>query len=114
MSHSIDDPYLVYRETRRRARKAHVCTACDEAIAPGLTYWAVAALYRDHTVEAVKRCERCQAMHVHLRGLGSPLVWPAEALDCGENYVFEWGMEPPDHIAALAFVLPGEPIPVDE
>lgn len=111
MSHSVDECYDFYKETHRKARKGHKCDACKEAISAGHHYWLVAWVY-DGEAESVKRCERCQTIHMHLRKKcredgGYDALWPAEKLDCGLKYEDEWG-ELPDEIAALAFALPGE------
>lgn len=110
MSHEFDECYPVYSETRRRARKTHECSACDEPIAAGHRYWRVMLINLERNVETYKRCERCQALHMHLRVKGDGDTWPAEALDCGEEYEDHFG-QVPERIAALAFLLPGEPIP---
>lgn len=105
------EPAAVYNEARRRARKPHKCSACAETIQPRHTYWRVCIIY-DGDVETVKRCERCQTLHRHLRTLRSERrgwdTWPSERLDCGEDYFGHWGAEPPPEIAALAFTTPEE------
>lgn len=106
MSHDIDETYDVYAETHRRARKAHECDACGERIGPGVTYWRVFVVF-DGSAEAHKRCNRCQAIHVHLRSLDPGRRWPDERLACGLDYEDEWG-DLPEEIAALAFALPGD------
>ena len=107
MSHQVDERYAVYSETRRRAIKRHKCSACKEAIMPGNTYHVIAIIFEG--VESLKRCERCQKIHMHLRSLGrDDDMWPDERLNCGEEYSEHWGVEPPEDIAALAFALPGE------
>ncbi|HEU4615550.1 MAG TPA: hypothetical protein VFS15_25825, partial [Kofleriaceae bacterium] len=75
--------------------------------APNATYWRIRVVF-DRSAETIKRCERCQAIHLHLRTLGDSDVWPDERLDCGEEYAAHWGEAPPEAIAALAFALPGE------
>ena len=105
MSHEVDERYAVYSETRRRAIKQHKCSACKEAIRPGHTYHVIAIIFEG--VESLKRCERCQAIHLHLRTLDRDM-WPDERLNCGEEYREHWGREPPPEIAAMAFALPGE------
>lgn len=106
MSHSIDERYEAYIETLRVARKAHVCAACAEPIAPGHRYYTIRIVYQG--IEGLKRCLKCQAIHEHLRGLEPGEMWPAEKLDCGEDYEEHWGGEPPAEIAALAFMTPEE------
>jgi hypothetical protein len=106
MSHPIEETYEVYSENRRRARKPHACSACSEPISVGHYFWYIFIIFEGET-NTVKRCERCQAIHVHLRGMGDEM-WPDERLACGEEYREHWGTEPPAEIAALAFALPGD------
>jgi hypothetical protein len=107
MGHAVDETYAVYSETNRRARKEHQCDACDERIGPGVTYWYIATVF-ERRATAHKRCNRCQAIHVHLRGLCRyDEMWPDERLACGLKYEDEWGELPPE-IEALAFALPGD------
>lgn len=110
MSYHCDERYDVYDERRTTARKAHECDACDQVIAPGDIYYRIRWVY-DGSADGVKRCIRCQFIHEHLRELGDGEMWPAERLDCGEDYEPHWGHKPPEHIAALAFWNRGEPLP---
>lgn len=111
MSHSVDECYAFYNENRVKARKEHQCCACKETIHARTTYWVISWVF-EGVAESVKRCERCQAIHIHLRkrcaDSGSDM-WPNERLACGLTYEGEWG-ELPEHIAALAFALPSEVI----
>lgn len=111
MSHSVDDYYDVYDETWRKARKEHTCDACDEPIPAKTDYVRVFILF-DGTKHSLKRCARCQAIHLHLRKRGLDHkydhLWPDEWLNCGESYRDHWGENPPPEIAKLAFALPGE------
>lgn len=107
MSHAVDMLYDIYNEQHVRAHKEHRCGACHEAIAPGHTYWRVHIVF-DGSARTVKRCERCQALHLHLRGISNDWdIWPDEELNCDQSYEEEWGELPPE-IAALAFVRPEE------
>lgn len=113
MSGYYDETYEVYKEEPVTARKAHTCDACKETIPAKATYWKVFTLF-DGNVDSLKRCNRCEAIHVHLRNLCAGTgdeIWPDERLACGLKYEDEWG-ELPDHIAALAFALPSEPYEV--
>ena len=113
MSHSCDATYDVYDESRLTARKAHECDACDLPIRPGDGYWRI--FYRfEGRAEHVKRCLRCQVIHEHLRTLAPGEMWPAEKLDCGEEYRQHWDCDPPEWIADLAFWSPGESLPAIE
>jgi hypothetical protein len=109
MSHSVDETYAVYDERHVRARKPHRCDACEETIERGHRYWRIGIVWDG--ARTVRRCERCQAMHQHLRTLclGSyDDMWPDERLRCGTDYRREWDRDPPAEIAALAFATPEE------
>jgi len=107
VSHSVDEQYDVYKESRRKARKPHGCHACGETIRNGDSY-TVASIVFDGSARSVKRCARCQVLHEHLRELGAMYdMWPNERLACGILYEDEWGRVP-DDVARLAFALPGE------
>lgn len=106
MSHAIDEHYKAYVETLRCAAKDHTCDACDEPISKGHRYYAISWIF--YGPGSCKRCLRCQAVHVHLRTLDPYEMWPAEKLDCGEEYTEHWGKEPPPEIADLAFKTPEE------
>lgn len=108
MSHYTEETYSVYDESLRRARKEHRCSACREKISAGHSYTRVAIVF-DGEAETVKRCARCQAIHLHLRAKGrEDGMWPDERLNCGETYRGHWGEDPPEEIAALAFAKQGE------
>ncbi|TFG38795.1 MAG: hypothetical protein E4H44_03290 [Candidatus Aminicenantes bacterium] len=107
MSHSVDETYVIYDETWRKARKQHRCDACNEPISVGHQYARVFILF-DGEKSNRKRCARCQRIHEHLRTVDKyGDTWPDENLACGQSYEDEWGECPPE-IAALAFALPGE------
>lgn len=113
MSNYCDETYDVYVEDRVKARKEHRCSACEERIPPGVTYWRIRWVF-DSSASGVKRCERCQAIHLHLRQKCREQtygdLWPDERLACGLKYEDEWG-DLPEEIAALAFALPSDPMP---
>ncbi len=113
MSYYADEHYAVYHEVRVFASKQHDCDAvlCSEPIRKGDPYWRISIVY-DGRAETVKRCVRCQAIHLHLRDLGDD-TWPDERLACGQDYAEEWGGPPPAEIAALAFWKAGEALPAD-
>lgn len=115
MSQLCDGIADVYNETFPRARRRHVCGACGETIATGDVYARV-VIIGDRELHSVKRCARCQALHVHLRhlckrsfdrrwALSIPVValWPDEDLACGLSYEDEWGAVPAE-VAELAFI----------
>jgi hypothetical protein len=90
-----------WNATYRKARKEHQCYACDEAIRKGDRYRYSSGIW-DHEPESFKHCLRCSTL---LEALPSGAQLD---LNCGE--VWE---NPPEHIAALAFMLPGEPLPAE-
>jgi hypothetical protein len=105
VSYEADEAYSVYDETLTRARKEHRCDACKETIRPKDSYWRVRWVF-EKSADGVKRCLRCQAVHLHLRKLcwkSYEPLWPDERLNCGTDYEEEWG-ELPREIAALAFI----------
>ncbi len=114
MSHSVDETYDVYTETLRCAAKNHKCDACGEKILKGTHYFSIHCVW-DGSAETIKRCKRCQTIHLHLRTLAPGTMWPDEELNCGEEYKEHWGQEPPPEIAALAFMNPEDvPLPLHE
>lgn len=116
MSFQADGTNDVYHEVRVIARKQHECDSvlCSDHIRPGDAYWRISIVF-DGRAETVKRCLRCQHLHEHLRVLCRRMgdsMWPDERLACGLDYAEEWG-DVPEHIAALAFWRPGDPLPCD-
>jgi hypothetical protein len=107
MSYECDEQYAVYEEKEVRARKFHKCSACGERILPLSRYFRINIVF-DGSVETIKRCRRCQALHLHLRTLDDHQsfcsLWPDERLNCGEEYSKHWGQPPPPEIEALAFL----------
>jgi RNase P subunit RPR2 len=103
--------------TEPTARKRHTCHACGEAITPGRKYARVAFLY-DGSWHVTKRCERCQVIFEHLskriRAAGDSEEYCDPSLNCGHEYEERWRDPPPDHIAALAFWRPGDPLPTED
>ena len=115
MSEYGDGDYCsVWSETDPKARKEHVCDACHETIAPGRKYHRTFSIF-EGTPNTNVRCERCQAIFVHLtermRTEGDREEYCNPELACGHEYKERWDEPPPDHIAALAFWLPGDPLP---
>jgi len=124
MSFDGDGEYAdVWRQTTRRARKEHACSACHQTIERG-------HLYVEHViigggdVDNLKRCARCDAaIYQHLMALSSErrearrrgglgdfddFDQPMPALNCGHTYKEVHGVEPPEHIARLAFMTQDE------
>lgn len=105
MSYESDERYTVYEERLHTAHKQHTCDACGRPISPGDVYCSVFTLWSDGS-DSLKRCGACQKTHEHLRELCKSieyLMWPDERLACGLDYAEEWGDDPPEEIAALAF-----------
>lgn len=103
-----DGPADVYMNVTRRARKAHICSACAEQIQPQQRY-TLTTVIGDREVETFKRCARCETIHAHLRDRADVQdEWPDERLDCGDSYEDVFCEPPPLEIEALAFALPGE------
>jgi hypothetical protein len=100
----------------RKARKTHTCSACRETIAPGQRYHRTFYVFEGDP-GVVIRCARCEAIYTHLnarmRDEGDHGEYCAAELDCGDTYEERWEEAPPPEIAALAFWLPGDPLPVD-
>ncbi len=108
MSHYVEDYYSVYNEKTVRARVEHFCDACTEKISRGHRYARIGIIF-EKVAETIKRCLRCQTIHIHIRGLDtSGDSWPDEKLACGNNYKDHWGVDPPEEIQDLAFVTPDE------
>jgi hypothetical protein len=88
----------------RRARKEHRCFACHEAIRPGDRYHFEAQKYDEF--ETFKHCARCWAIANAILSAGAESVrWD---LNCGVSWEEAFGAEPPDEVAALAFMTPDE------
>lgn len=103
MGYGYDETYAVYNEQKTKARKPHTCSACEETIQPSHTYWRVSILFHGDW-RSLKRCERCQAVHNHLKEILSYRdEWPEEDLNCGMDYEDEHGPMPTE-VAELAFV----------
>lgn len=115
MCEEADGVCPVWNRQHRTARKRHVCDACREAIEPGHRYYRTSALY-DGSWASWKHCERCDAMFNAIssenRRHGFYMAVDVD-LNCGETWWHTFGPVPP-HIDALAFWLPGEPLPAPE
>lgn len=84
----------------RRARKEHRCVACRETIRRGDRYHRTVQAY-DGTVDESRHCARCWFMCEALWADGVESV--ELDLNCGEI----WD-DPPDDVAALAFMSPSD------
>jgi hypothetical protein len=104
----------VHVETTPRARKTYVCRACHEPIKPGQRYHRSFFVW-EGIPDTTRRCERCQAIYTHLsariRAEGDGEEFCDDDLNCGHSYEERWEEPPPAEIAALAFWLPGDPLP---
>ena len=100
-----DESCPVWSEEHRTARRQHECSGCGEVISPGHSYTRTAVLW-DGSWGTWKHCLRCSTLVAALKPrLGACFGTETLDLNCGE--VWE---DPPEHIAALAFVLPGEDV----
>lgn len=108
------EPIDAWRDTWYRARKTHKCHACGEQIEPGQRYHYTACVSAG-AVDHWKRCERCQAIYIHLhdriRKEGDDDEFCDPALNCGHEYEQRWEEKPPEWLAAMAFWRPGDPLP---
>jgi hypothetical protein len=107
----------VWQDRWLTARKPHRCHACRMTIEPGHRYHNTFSVY-DGNADTTKRCARCQAIYEHLskRMRAEPDPWENDeycnpTLSCGHEYRERWNEDPPPEIAALAFWLPGDPLP---
>jgi hypothetical protein len=94
-----------YSEKWRKARKEHQCCACHETIGAGHRYHYLSGIWEGEP-EEFKHCARCWKIYELLvdraREQGNDVA-PSLLLDCGTVW-----KDPPDEIAALAFVTQGE------
>lgn len=114
MSCSSDEYCEDFEHGWRAAAMSLRCDACEIQIAIGDRYhWETWVFDGDDDASA--RCVRCQAIYEHLtermRLGGDRDEFCAPALDCGDEYEERWDEPPPPEIAALAFWLPGDPLP---
>lgn len=91
-------------EEWRKAKKEHKCYACREIIRIGDRYHFIAQ--KDDEFFTVKHCARCWTMGEAILEAGSD-SWQYD-LACGVSWQEAFGQEPPDEIARLAFITPGE------
>jgi len=98
----------------RTARIEHRCAACGETVRPGDKYARTFYVF-DGDAHTVKRCARCEAIYDHLckrmAEEGDQDEYCNDRLACGHGYRERWEEDPPPEIAALAFWLPGDPVP---
>ena len=101
----------IWNETVRTARKAHRCFGCKaETIRPGDRYVETRTLF-DGSWEGWKHCMRCHAMWKAIHAVADFDEHIDPGLDCGETWESAGRGVLPERIAALAFWLPGEPLP---
>lgn len=101
------EPFDVFETCVRRARKEHKCRACGEMIRRGDLYSYSFAVF-DGKPEQVRRCARCELIYRHLDGLMADDQAVDWELNCGHSYAEAHDCDPPEAIAALAFVTPDE------
>ena len=96
-----------WSEKWRVARVHHKCCACDESIAPGHRYHYLSGIW-DGEPDSFKHCQRCWALYLAILDR-TPAGDSIELrLDCGELWNTSFEEPPPDHVAALAFAIPGD------
>lgn len=114
MSEYCDEHADIYRVAQKRARKTHTCSACNGDVRKGDLYTREDVLFEREWTHTI-RCDRCQVIYEHLLEMcrlhGEGDEYPNPELDCGHEYKERWGVEPPEWLAALAFWLPGDPLP---
>jgi hypothetical protein len=96
----------LYQERTRTARKESYCSACFETIAVGHRYHYIFGKW-DGDVGEFRHCMRCSAIFTAIEQARPGIVIDL-ALACGETWQDALGVDPPEHVAVLAFVLPGE------
>ena len=125
------EPCAIWDSEMRKARKAHMCNACKRTITPGERYEHTDTMH-EGSFGYHKRCAPCVAIYEHLRAklwderrafCRTPLgQWDGDfdpiteeishLLDCEHrDYAKRWGVEPPAWVQALAFWVPGDPLP---
>jgi len=112
MCDPADGTCPVWERVRRTARKSHVCEGCTETIDPGTVYFVTSALWEGEW-SRWKHCIRCDAMFNAIINANAEFGYYVAVdprLDCGESWDSVFGATP-EHIQALAFWLPGDPVP---
>lgn len=111
MSCTYDGRNDFERWSEHCSQKGRTCAACRERISKGQRYVAFVSLCEGYFATTIY-CQRCKALIDHLVAESRDFdEGPDPYLDCGHDYEEVHGRPPPDHIAALAFWLPGDPIP---
>jgi hypothetical protein len=102
------EPYTVHSARVIRARKEHKCYACKEVIRRGDLY-AYTFIVFEGEPDVTKRCARCEMLYQHLWSVTRDTDEGVDdCLNCGHTYQEVHGVEPPEEIAALAFLTPAE------
>lgn len=96
----------VFDERERTAKKTYRCDACREAIDLGHRYVYVFGVW-DGDSGQFRHCLRCSAIFSAIAKARPGVAIDLE-LNCGETWQDALGVDPPEHVAALAFTLPGE------
>ena len=105
MCYGDDDAGTDLEYVWRKARKEHRCYSCRRAILPGHRYHRSAQVY-DGKVDGFAHCPRCWAIVEALFKAGAETVqWD---LACGTPWPETFGADPPDDVAALAFITADE------
>ena len=96
MCHVDLEPCEVWRETKRRARKPHVCDCCEGRIRVGEQYVSHFSVFEGEATTE-KMCAKCEAMSVEFqndhgqRGTpGSMRALLEECIDYGDEDSAKW------------------------
>jgi predicted RNA-binding Zn-ribbon protein involved in translation (DUF1610 family) len=103
------EPVYVNDERTVRARKEHICDACNGRIGPG-HYYVRHFMRWSEGVETIKRCGRCETLYQYLvQHLRDRDEYPDQRLDCGDTWEeVNDGEPPPPELVALAFATDDE------
>ena len=88
------------------ARKNHICCACSERIETGQMYARCDYLYEKRWSH-YKYCSRCWAIAEAIMEQPDSDGF-VHGLKCGHSWEDVFLYPPPEHVQALAFLLPGE------
>jgi hypothetical protein len=102
------DPVAAYKETWRKARKDHWCCACRETIPRGHLYHYCSFVF-DGRGESLKHCARCWEIYLFISDAqDDPRASVNLELNCGMSWKDAFEEDPPEEVAALAFMTPEE------
>ncbi len=100
----IDEGPEFQRDTWRRARKQHNCCACKHVVQSGEHYMNCFGKW-DGEVDTYRYCARCWAFVQAVLKNGDGYI---HGLACGVDWGEAFNEDPPEAVAALAFMTPTE------